>query len=120
MRKTKVLCVDDSPLVLTVLRSLLESSGYAVVLAERGEAAVASMRESFDAAILDYELPDTNGIRLAKCLRNMQPDLPVILFSGRDDIPHDETTEINAVVSKADSAFRLVAVLSGVIPEAAA
>jgi CheY-like chemotaxis protein len=120
MRKARILCVDDNAFILNVLQSLLESSGYVVVPAERGEAAVASMGEPFDAAIVDYELPDTNGIRLAKYLRNMQPDLPVILFSGREDIPTDETREINAVVSKADSAFRLLAVLSGMIPEAAA
>jgi DNA-binding response OmpR family regulator len=78
------------------------------------------MREPFDAAILDYELPDTNGIRLAKRLRNLQPDLPVILFSGREDIPTDETHEINAVVSKTDSAFRVLAVLTCLMPNAVA
>ena len=117
MRKARVLFVDDNPLVLASVQRILESNGYVAVPAEKGETALALMREPFDVAILDYELPDTDGIRLAKCLHDLQPQLPVILFSGRDDPPTDGAHEITAVVSKGDPMFRLLAVLSDMIPE---
>jgi len=40
------------------------------------------MAGPYQAAVIDYELPDLKGDRLAQLLTNVQPRLPIILFSG--------------------------------------
>ena len=60
----RILCFDDNRLVLHTLRLVLESTGYLVTAAESGMAALAEMAEPYDAAVVDYELPD---IRWRSC-----------------------------------------------------
>ena len=50
--------LDDDALVLSATTILLESKGYAVVTATNGGAAIKTMSQPFDAAILDCEPPD--------------------------------------------------------------
>jgi CheY-like chemotaxis protein len=77
----QVLCVDDDPHVLTVLRWVLEAKGYSVTAAESGTAALAHLAEPFDAAVLDYDLPDINGALLAERLnRLLKNSVPVFDF----------------------------------------
>ena len=64
----RILCVDDNPMVLQTLRLLLESSGYSVTTSESGIAALAEMAEPYQAAVIDYELPDLSGDMLAQLL----------------------------------------------------
>jgi CheY-like chemotaxis protein len=112
----RVLCVDDDPLVLRVIANLLESTGYAVTKADSGSAAVAKLVEPFDAAILDYELPDTNGVALAREVKAAQPAVPVILFSGSaNDLPIRGSHDLSAVVSKGTGVSSLLTTLNGLV-----
>lgn len=118
MGKFRILCVDDNALVLNVVQTLLQSYGYETIAAATGKAALGCMNETFSAAILDYDLPDMDGLKLAKCLRMVQPTLPVLIFSGRGNLPAANAGDV-AWISKGDAAFKLLPALARLIPPAA-
>jgi len=79
----KILVVDDDVSILKVLQMRLESEHYAVVAAsEIREAKERIAEESFDIALLDLKLDGGNGIELMKSLREVDPDLPVIILTA--------------------------------------
>jgi two-component system response regulator GlrR len=79
----KILVVDDDVSILKVLQMRLESERYAVVAAsEIREAKERIAEESFDIALLDLKLDGGNGIELMKSLREVDPDLPVIILTA--------------------------------------
>lgn len=78
-----VLVVDDDPLVLESLESFLKDAGYAVANASSAREAIDQAREtSFDVAVLDMKMPEMDGFQVAALLRQLQPDLRVIIFTG--------------------------------------
>jgi len=79
----KILIVEDDSALQQMLTWELEELGYAVTAVGncRGTRALWSRRR-FDLALLDYQLPDGNGIELMAELRMRQPGLPVIMSSG--------------------------------------
>lgn len=76
-----VLVVDDEDLVRWSLRELLQEQGYRVVVAETGHQAL-ERSAGADLALLDWRLPDTDGLRVAKALRRSRPSCPVILMTA--------------------------------------
>lgn len=78
-----VLVVDDDPGVRDVIRSMLESSGYAVLLAENGREAMRLLKsERADLILTDLVMPEQEGIETIKALRRQYPDTKVIAMSG--------------------------------------
>ncbi|MGI5817690.1 MAG: response regulator [Armatimonadota bacterium] len=78
-----VLVVDDEPYIREVCARALERAGYAVCTAEDGESAGRELsRSSFDAAILDINLPDTDGLQLLREVRRHNADAVVVLITG--------------------------------------
>ena len=62
---------------------MLFRSGYEVVPAERGEAAIAAARERApDLLLADIRLPDMNGIEAASRIRELAPACHILLISG--------------------------------------
>jgi two-component system, NtrC family, response regulator GlrR len=78
-----ILVVDDDVSILKVLQMRLESEHYAVVAASEIREAKERIAEgSFDIALLDLKLDGGNGIDLMKNLRDVDPDLPVIILTA--------------------------------------
>lgn len=79
-----VLVVDDDPLLRAYARRVLEDSGYRVVEAVDGVAAVKSARAVRPAAVLlDVNIPRLSGYEVCRSLREEHgSDLPVIFVSG--------------------------------------
>lgn len=79
-----ILCVDDTPYVLQMLDLFLTAVGYRTVLASNGRQAInlASARR-LDAVILDYEMPNLNGLEVAQILKREHPQLPILMYSAR-------------------------------------
>lgn len=74
--------MDDEKLVGWSLRQRLEREGYNVEVAETGEAARAKFESDFDLVLLDYQLPDADGLALLRELRSSHPDTIVILLTA--------------------------------------
>lgn len=86
-----ILVVEDEPQVAASLQDLLEREGYVVRLAgslaeaRRALAASESATDSIDAMLLDWRLPDGEGIDLLKELRKTS-ELPVLMVTARVEV----------------------------------
>ncbi|MBR0844726.1 response regulator [Bradyrhizobium liaoningense] len=84
--KPTVYVVDDDAAVLGSLRFLLETDGFAVRTFRNGTALLnASGAAGADCYVIDYKMPDINGIDLAGRLRQSHDDTPVVLITGYPD-----------------------------------
>ena len=83
-----ILLVDDEEAVRVVCRRLLEHLGCDVLLAADGPAALELCRrhtDKIDGVLLDLTMPRLNGDQVFLRLREMKPDLKVILYSGYNE-----------------------------------
>jgi CheY-like chemotaxis protein len=81
----RVLVVDDSPLVLTVLQNVLEQAGFHVVLASSAADGLARVLESVpDIVVTDSIMPGMDGFELIRALRSdpMTAQTPVIMLTS--------------------------------------
>jgi CheY-like chemotaxis protein len=84
----KVLLVDDEMDFLILMRKLVESWGYEVVTANNSEQAIEAFKNDRpNIIILDYLMPETDGITLLKKLRSIGTNrIPAILFTAHPTI----------------------------------
>lgn len=77
-----VLAVDDDPLVLKMLKLVLEARGVRLLTAASGEEALKRVAEKPDIILLDVNMAGMDGLMTLKKLRAAHPSLPVIMASG--------------------------------------
>ena len=82
MQNATVLIVDDEELIRWSLRERLRSEGYETLEAGTGAAALESFKEGVDLVLLDYRLPDTDGLSVLRELKKQDPDILVILLTS--------------------------------------
>jgi CheY-like chemotaxis protein len=81
-----ILVADDNRGFADLLRATLEEAGYEVVTATTGLAAVECMRKhDVGLAVLDVLMPGISGDAVAIRLRQLDPELPVLLMTGNPD-----------------------------------
>ncbi|NEX93650.1 response regulator transcription factor [Caulobacter sp. 17J65-9] len=79
-----VLLVDDEPQILRALTPALEAAGYAVSVADCGQAALSRLAsDGFDAILLDLGLPDMDGKDVIARVREWS-EAPILVLSARD------------------------------------
>jgi CheY-like chemotaxis protein/anti-sigma regulatory factor (Ser/Thr protein kinase) len=91
----RILLVDDDRVVISVIKRVLDRSGYDVTTRSSGVESLETFRahpDDFDLVITDQTMPKMTGMKLAGELHNIRPDLPIILISGFGD----EVTEKSA------------------------
>jgi two-component system response regulator PilR (NtrC family) len=80
---TRVLVVDDEPVVVEVLCDLLAKDGYAVEVAVDAAGGREHLeRGGWDAVLLDVMLPDADGMELLAWVRERHPDLAVVMITA--------------------------------------
>ncbi len=78
-----ILIVDDEAILREALRDWLTNAGYTVEAVERGEEALEAIEErDFGVAILDFKLPDKDGIEVLREARARRPQLQGILITA--------------------------------------
>ena len=78
-----ILVVDDEEFMLQSLSKLLSLMGFDTSTANCGEKALQVMRnKSFDLIITDINMPGMSGMDLLKCVKEKDPNLPVIIITG--------------------------------------
>ena len=84
-----ILIIDDEPDMCWVLEHLLNSQGLTTRQALSARETLEQVsRERFAFVFLDAKLPDMDGLELARRIRQLAPDTPIIMVSGyfyRDD-----------------------------------
>jgi two-component system, NtrC family, response regulator AtoC len=82
MSNATILVVDDEALIRWSLKERLTSEGYTVLEAETGHAALEKLDEGVDLVLLDYRLPDTDGVSVLRKIKQTDQDIPVILLTA--------------------------------------
>ncbi|HPE76837.1 MAG TPA: response regulator transcription factor [Draconibacterium sp.] len=84
-QKTKLLLAEDDENLGLLLKEYLVAKGYDANLYPDGEAAYKGfMREHYDICILDIMMPKKDGFTLAKDIRVVNPDIPVIFLTAKN------------------------------------
>jgi DNA-binding NtrC family response regulator len=84
MATDRVLLVDDEKDFVEVLAERMRSRGLEVTCATSGREAISAVEEeTFDAVILDLAMPDLDGLETLRRLHEIQPELQVMILSGR-------------------------------------
>jgi CheY-like chemotaxis protein len=110
-----VLIVDNDSSFRAVLRTLLEQGGGFDFCIEAGSGIEAIEKSSQllpKLAILDFSLPDMNGLQLAHELRKIVSQLPIFMLTAEGDFHAEKealSRGINAVFSKIEELETLVA-----------
>jgi signal transduction histidine kinase len=93
----RVLIVDDDPLVAAGAAAMLEDLGHTVVHASSGREALALIQAGceVDLVLSDHAMPEMTGAELARRLRQLRPDLRLVLATGYADLPANVTAELD-------------------------
>lgn len=94
-----VLLVDDSDIVLRTFVHALKFHGYNSSAFTSAKEALSAIEagETFSLAIIDYMMPEMNGLELIAKLKNIAPKMPAILCTGfKDTLDCDEAIEAGA------------------------
>ncbi|MBY0493401.1 MAG: sigma-54 dependent transcriptional regulator [Cyanobacteria bacterium] len=86
MPNATVLVVDDEPLIRWSLVNRLKEDGYRTLEAGTGADAVAQHREGVDLVLLDFALPDSNGLSVLKQIKEADPDTLVIMLTAHTGV----------------------------------
>ncbi|HET8869425.1 MAG TPA: response regulator transcription factor [Aquabacterium sp.] len=118
----KVLLIDDHPLILSALQSVIQGLGddVEVTAADSGQAARTALARSanYDLALLDLHLGDLNGFDLLSDIRENYPSIAVVVVSASDrtsDVIRSIDMGAMGFVSKRSSNETLVAALRQVM-----
>ena len=100
----EVLLIDDHPSVMEGTKLLLEAEGDISVqfaLTAEDVLAMSNLRH-FDVMLIDFQMPELNGIELAKQILRREPEAVVLLYSGYDCAPY-----FNAMIEAGVSGYVL-------------
>jgi DNA-binding NtrC family response regulator len=81
---TRILIVDDEPLMRMALEQALTDSGCEVIEATDAHSATETLTASspFDVVLLDYQMPDSGDLRLLAAVRSLSPESRVIMMTA--------------------------------------
>jgi signal transduction histidine kinase len=99
-----VLLVDDEPRVLEVVSAYLRFDGHSVSTAASGREALEKFRRNqFDLVVLDRVMPEMSGDQTARFIKQVNPDIPVIMLTGFGaliEVSGSQRAAVDVVVSK--------------------
>ena len=99
MESGLILVVDDEPSMRRVLQNTLCGFGFKTTEASRGEEALSLTCETtFDAILLDINMPGMDGIETCRIMRRVNPRVPILMLTVRDT----EDDKVDAFEAGAD------------------
>ena len=85
-REIKILTIDDDEAILCALKAVIESQGWTALIAPGiREAADIFKKEKPDLILIDYHMPEINGVQGVKYFRQLDLELPIIVFTIDED-----------------------------------
>jgi CheY-like chemotaxis protein len=108
-----VLCVDDELIGLQVRKIILERAGYRVLTAADGPAGLeAFAAEPVEVVVLDYSMPGMHGGEVASRMRQIKPEVPILLLSAYIGLPPEVISLVDLYMIKGEGAPLLLKKLS--------
>jgi CheY-like chemotaxis protein len=121
-KKGRILCVDDDPTVLDVIKMLLEHYGYEVITAVSPfEAIEIFQAREFDLVLTDLKMPGMDGFELSQKLLKREPNISILMCSGscaQIDEKEYIKTGIKGLIAKPFSIGRSAKIIDEVIAQA--
>ncbi len=119
MPKERILLVDDEAGILEIIGTRIRSWGYELLEAKKGKEAIEAVEaKKADLVVLDYMLPDMDGVAVLKEIRNINKKIPVIMLTAyrNPTVLHEtENLGISAYVVKLSVASDMQALLKTAI-----
>jgi CheY-like chemotaxis protein len=125
LSRLHILLVDDDPLIIKSLQTILEHDGHAVTAATGGQEGIDILRaaakrdERFAVVITDLGMPYVDGRKVASAVKTACRETPVILLTGwgqrlvaEEDVP----ANVDCVLNKPPKLYQLRAALSELVP----
>jgi two-component system response regulator CpxR len=98
--KRTILCVDDNEQSLSIRKVMLETRGYRVIACTTGKEALEVFKQGgIDLVLSDLVMPDFDGANLVGKIKDISPETPAILFSGKIKI-YDKDTRADIFLPK--------------------
>lgn len=96
LEKKKILIVDDNMTNLSILKSQLDQWELITLPASSGEEALKIIKEKVpvDLVLTDMHMPDMDGTELAKNIRKLNPQLPIILLSSLGEYDYKQNADL--------------------------
>ena len=111
-QKAIILCIDDDSAGLEARKELLEIGGYEVLSAQSGEQGLGLFASHpIDAVVLDYVMPGMNGDRVAKQMKRVKPDVPILMLSGYSESLLNDLSCVDAFLSKGEAWSTVISTL---------
>jgi len=92
----RILFIDDDKTLAHMGQQMLEVLGYTVTAMTDSIKALSFFKEqpdAFDLVITDYTMPGMTGTELVECLRQLRPDIPVVLYTGYNEMITSEKAD---------------------------
>jgi len=103
-KKTRILAVDDEPVIGESIACLLEAPHRQIAVAANGQDALALVaKKKFDVVITDHRMPQSGGLDLVRKLRRRNYEGKIVVLSGHlssDNIGVYEELDVDEVVGK--------------------
>lgn len=120
MSTPTILCIDDEELGLEIRKLVLEREGYSVLTARDGPSGLSVFEsQQVDAVVLDYAMPGLDGGQVAAMMRQIKPNVPIIMLSAYVALPEEVMRLVDLSATKGDGAFTLVGRLKDLLEKGA-
>jgi len=122
MKGLTILVADDQPGVRRLLHEVFRAQGYRVILARDGCEAIAAATKTRPAAVLlDLRMPGKGGLEALEELKQLYPEVPVVLMTAVNEIDVEEalTRGADRTISKPFDIKELQQVVAEVVSDGA-
>lgn len=122
-RRPHILCVDDEPDLVLLMTAALEAHGYRAsgyLTPVEAMAALSADPARFDLVVTDEAMPGLSGLQVARAVRCLRPELPVVLASGFVDAATKSGAEnagVRVVLNKPYGLHELLAVVQSLVAD---
>lgn len=108
-----ILCLEDNPTYLALRKKVLEREGYEVISVTTAREAVEALYQfPISATNADHLLQGATGTQLARDMKKVKPQVPIILFSGA--VP-ENLDGVDAYLNKGEPAAKFLEIVRAVI-----
>jgi len=98
--KKTILCVDDNEQALSIRKVMLETRGYRVIACSNSQDALEAFKKGgVDLVLSDLIMPGIDGAGLVQKVKEISPEIPAILFSGKIRV-YDQDTKADVFLPK--------------------
>ena len=122
MKRLSILVIDDEEFVRETLGEIVSALGHDVETVDSGRAALEKIgTQDFDVVFTDLAMPEMDGWETTRAIRQVKPNIPVVLVTGYGataEAPGGERNLVNAIIGKPFAFDQVTAILAKVWSEA--